>query len=269
MLTSLRVRFLWGVLLLVLLLLAFAAVRAGDPAAVDLDAIFATVSSAHPLGCDDLGRDLLARLAQGLQLSLFVAVVVIAISGTVGITVGMFSAMQGGWVDALVMRLTDIVLSFPGILLAIALAAMLEPGIGNLVLALTAVGWTGFARLARAQGISLRQAPFVEAASGLGVSPQVLAWRYLLPVMAAPLLVEASFGIAAVMIGEAGLSFLGIGVQPPMASLGTMIRDGSRVMLVAPMLVFWPGMALFLLVLAANLLGDALRDRLDCHGDSR
>jgi len=264
--TSFRIRFLWLVLLLVLLLLAAAGVHGADPAAVDLDAIFAAPSWHHPMGCDDLGRDILARLAQGLRLSLLVAVVVIAISAAIGMTVGLFSAIQGGWVDALVMRLTDIVLSFPGILLAIALASMLNPGIGNLVLALTAVGWTGFARLTRAQGLSLRQAAFVEAATGLGVSPMVLAVRYLLPVMAAPLLVEASFGIAAVMIGEAGLSFLGIGVQPPMASLGTMIRDGSRVMLVSPVQVFWPGVALFFLVLAANLLGDALRDRWDCRG---
>ncbi|MDQ6951193.1 MAG: ABC transporter permease [Mariprofundales bacterium] len=267
MMVSMRIRFLWLVLALMMLVLMLAWLHGADPAAVDLDAIFAAPSWAHPLGCDDLGRDLLARLAQGLRLSLLVAVVVIAISATVGITVGIFSAMQGGAIDALVMRLTDIVLSFPGILLAIALASMLEPGIGNLILALTVVGWTGFARLTRAQGLSLRRAPFVEAAMGLGVSPAVLSVRYLLPVMAAPLLVEASFGIAAVMIGEAGLSFLGIGVQPPMASLGTMIRDGARVMLVSPMLVFWPGMVLFFLVLAANLLGDALRDQLDCRAN--
>ena len=253
-------------LLLTLLLVIAVAVAAwlhgADPAAVDLDAIFAPPSTIHPLGADGLGRDLLARLAQGLGLSLTVAVAVISISAVIGIALGLFSALQGGWVDALLMRLTDIVLSFPGILLAIALAAMLGPGIDNLVLALTVVGWTGFARLSRAQALSLRHAPFVEAAVGLGVSPLSLALRYLLPVIAAPLLVEASFGIAAVMIGEAGLSFLGIGVQPPMASLGAMIRDGARVMLVAPMLVFWPGMMLFMLVLAANLLGDGLRDRL-------
>jgi len=255
-----------GLLLLTLLLVVLVGVAAwltgGDPAAVDLDAIFAAPSSAHLLGADGLGRDLLARLAQGLGLSLMVAVVVIAISATIGIALGIFSAMQGGWVDLLLMRMTDIVLSFPGILLAIALAAMLGPGIGNLLLALTVVGWTSFARLSRAQTLSLRQSPFVEAAVGLGVAPIPLALRYLLPVIAAPLLVEASFGIAAVMIGEAGLSFLGIGVQPPMASLGAMIRDGARVMLVAPMLVFWPGVMLFMLVLAANLLGDGLRDRL-------
>ncbi len=253
---------LWATLLLVVAVGVSAWLSGADPAAVDLQAIFAPPSSAHPLGADDLGRDLLARLAQGLGLSLAVSLAVVAISALVGITLGFCSALIGGWVDALLMRVTDIVLAFPGILLAIALAAMLGPGIDNLVLALTVVGWTGFARLTRAQVLSLKQAPFVEAAVGLGVAPLALAARYLLPVIAAPLLVEASFGIASVMIGEAGLSFLGIGVQPPTASLGAMIRDGARVMLVAPWLVFWPGALLFMLVLAANLLGDGLRDRL-------
>ncbi|MDQ6963466.1 MAG: ABC transporter permease [Mariprofundales bacterium] len=253
-------------LLLVIAVVVAAQVAGGDPAAVDLDAIFAPPSLHHPLGSDGLGRDLLARLSEGLVLSLMVAVVVIVISATIGITLGIFSALHGGWVDMLLMRVTDIVLSFPGILLAIAMAAMLGPGVENLLVALTVVGWTGFARLSRAQTMSLRHSPFVEAAIGLGVSPVTLALCYLLPVIAAPLLVEASFGIASVMIGEAGLSFLGIGVQPPMASLGAMIRDGARVMLVAPMLVFWPGVVLFMLVLAANLVGDGVRDHLT-HSD--
>ncbi|RMH51464.1 MAG: ABC transporter permease [Zetaproteobacteria bacterium] len=257
---------LGGTLLLVAAVELAAAWYGADPAAVDLRAIFAPPSLHHPLGADALGRDLLARLAEGLRLSLSVALLVVAISAAVGISLGIFSARMGGWVDALLMRITDIVLSFPGMLLAIALAAMLGPGIGNLVLALTVVGWTGFARLARAQTLSLQGMPFIEAAIGLGVGPWRLARHHLLPVIAAPLLVEASFGIASVMIGEAGLSFLGIGVQPPAASLGAMIRDGARVMLVAPALVFWPGMLLFMLVLAANLLGDGLRDRLARRG---
>jgi len=164
------------------------------------------------------------------------------------------------------MRLADIVLSFPGILLAIALAAMLGPGVDKLILALVAVGWVGFARLSRAQVLSLKATPFVDAAVACGSGTVYIGVRHLLPNIAAPLLVEASFGLAAVIIGEAGLSFLGIGVQPPDASLGTMIREGTSLMLVSPLLVVWPGVVLFMLVMAVNLLGDALRDHLDVRG---
>ena len=230
---------------------------------VDLDAVLAGISAAHPLGCDALGRDVLARLGEGLRLSLMVGMMVIAIGGMVGVGLGMAAAWFGGRVDALLMRLADIVLSFPGILLAIALAAMLGPGVDKLVMALTAVGWVGFARLSRAQVLSLKGMPFVEAAQACGSPGFRIGLRHLLPNIAAPLLVEASFGLAAVIIGEAGLSFLGVGVQPPDASLGTMIREGTRLMLVSPLLVVWPGAVLFLLVMAVNLLGDALRDYLD------
>jgi len=181
----------------------------------------------------------------------------------------MLSGWFGGWVDGLLMRLTDIVLSFPGILLAIALAAMLGPGIDNLIMALVAVGWVGFARLSRAQVLSVKRAVYVQAALASGSSLAYIGWRHVLPNIAAPLLVEASFGLAAVIIGEAGLSFLGVGVQPPDASLGTMIREGSRLMLVSPTLVIWPGMVLFLLVMAVNLIGDTLRDVLDVRSDLR
>jgi len=234
-----------------------------DSYAIDLDAVLAPGSSAHLLGTDALGRDVLARVAEGLQLSLMVGVVVVLLGAAVGISIGVLAGWVGGWLDALLMRMADIVLSFPGILLAIALAAVLGPGIENLVMALVVVGWVGFARLSRAQVLSLKSAPFVEAAIANGSSVLYIAVRHLLPNIAAPLLIEASFGLAAVIIGEAGLSFLGVGVQAPAASLGSMIRDGTSQMLVAPMLVVWPGVVLFALVMAVNLLGDSLRDRLD------
>ncbi len=240
-----------------------AGIAGQDALQVDLHQVFAGMSHEHWLGCDGLGRDVLARLAAGLQLSLLVAVLVVVGSAVLGISLGLLSAWSGGWRDDVLMRLADIVLAFPGILLAIALAAMLGPGVENLVLALVAVGWVGFARLARGQVLALKQAPYVQAAISNGVAAPVIAWRHLLPNIAAPLLVEASFGLAAVIIGEAGLSFLGVGVQPPQASLGTMIREGTRVMLVQPLLVVWPGLVLLSIVMAINLLGDALRDRLD------
>lgn len=246
------------------LLVLLAALLSGrDGHAVDLDAVLAGISAGHPLGCDALGRDVLARLAEGLRLSLGVGLVVVGLGALLGISIGITAGWFGGRVDSLLMRLADIVLSFPGILLAIALAAMLGPGVDKLVLALVAVGWVGFARLSRAQVLSLKGTPFIDAAIASGSGTLYIGVRHLLPNIAAPLLVEASFGLAAVIIGEAGLSFLGIGVQPPAASLGTMIREGTSLMLVSPLLVVWPGTVLFMLVMAVNLLGDALRDQLD------
>lgn len=230
---------------------------------VDLQHTLSGSTAMHWLGTDALGRDILARLAEGVMLSFSVAISVISLCALIGISIGMVSAWFGGWVDSLLMRLVDIVLSFPGILLAIALAAVLGPGVDKLIIALAAVGWVGFARLSRAQVMSLRHAQYVEAAIASGQHSAQIAIRHVLPNIAAPLLIEASFGLAAVMIGEAGLSFLGIGIQPPDASLGTMIREGSQLMLVAPLQVFWPGLMLFLLVMAANIGGDALRDHLD------
>ncbi|MBL4774649.1 MAG: ABC transporter permease [Mariprofundus sp.] len=246
-----------------LLVLLFSALKGLDGHAIDLDMVLAGADTAYLLGTDALGRDVLARLSEGLQLSLMVGLVVVLFGGIVGISIGMLAGWMGGWVDALLMRFADVVLSFPGILLAIALAAMLGPGVENLVIALVAVGWVGFARLSRVQVLSFKSVPFVEAAIANGSGVPYIAIRHLLPNIAAPLLVEASFGLAAVIIGEAGLSFLGVGVQPPDASLGTMIREGTRLMLVSPSLVIWPGLILFSLVMAVNLLGDALRDKLD------
>jgi len=234
-----------------------------DAYAVNLDAVLATSSWIHPLGCDALGRDVLMRLAGGIELSLMVGIIVIISGGAIGISIGVIAAWHGGLVDILLMRLADIVLSFPGILLAIALAAMLGPAIENLVLALVAVGWVGFARLTRVQVLSVKTLPYIEAARANSMSASYIVVRHMLPNIAAPLLVEASFGLAAVIIGEAGLSFLGVGVQPPDTSLGTMIREGTRMMLVSPALVIWPGLVLFSLVIAVNLMGDALRDKLD------
>ncbi|MDQ7001687.1 MAG: ABC transporter permease [Ghiorsea sp.] len=250
-------------LLLPALVLLVSALQSVDGHAVDLYDVLSGSKLAHWLGTDALGRDILSRLAEGIALSFSVAVSVITVCAAVGISVGMLAAWLGGWVDSVLMRFVDIVLSFPGILLAIALAAVLGPGVENLIFALAAVGWVGFARLTRAQVLSLRHAPYIEAAIASGQNTIHIATKHLLPNIAAPLLIEASFGLAAVMIGEAGLSFLGIGIQPPDASLGTMIREGSQLMLVAPMQVFYPGLMLFLLVMSANSAGDALRDYWD------
>lgn len=218
------------------------------------------------LGYDDLGRPVMDRLIMGASTSFFVAFWVVTISATIGTFVGAFSAYVGGYTDQIIVRIIDIFLAFPGILLAIALSGIMGPGIDNVVVALSIVGWVGFARLSRAQTLSLKHREHVVAAVSLGTVQRIIIVRHLLPLISAPLIVEATFGIASVVIAEAGLSFLGLGVQPPDASWGSMIRDGARYMLVAPHLVFIPGITLMLVVLSVNLLGDRLRDWMDVKG---
>jgi len=233
------------------------------PDVIHLPRILTPPGAGALLGYDDLGRSLAARVISGAQTSFLVAVWVVSISAFLGTVIGATSAYLGGFWDLVTVRIIDIFLAFPGILLAIALAGILGPGIDNVVLALSVVGWVGFARLARAQVLSLKQREHVQAARVLGAGPLRILRRHLLPLTLAPLIVEASFGVASVVIAEAGLSFLGLGVQPPAASWGAMIRDGARYLLVAPHMVLVPGVALALVVLAVNLLGDRLRDRLD------
>ncbi len=253
--------------LLIVLVWAIAALLADSlpltPDRIALEHILDPPASGAVLGYDDLGRDIASRLLVGARTSFLVAVWVVGLSMLVGTLFGTLTAYRGGWWDRVAVLLVDTFLAFPGILLAIALAGLLGPGIENVIMALTAVGWVGYARLSRAQVLSLMNREHVQAAVVLGNRRWRIVRRHLLPLMAAPLIVEATFGVAAVVIAEAGLSFLGLGVQPPAASWGAMIRDGTRYMLVAPHMVLAPGVAIMLIVLAVNLLGDALRDRMD------
>ncbi|MBE9561920.1 MAG: ABC transporter permease [Proteobacteria bacterium] len=219
------------------------------------------------LGYDDLGRPILDRLIMGARTSFFVAFGVISISLVVGTLVGALSGWFGGYIDLIIVRFMDIFLAFPGILLAIALSGILGPGIENVIFALSVVGWVGFARLARAQTLSLKNREHVLAAVALGANTYRILRYHIIPLLLAPLLIEATFGIAGVVIAEAGLSFLGLGVQPPMASWGSMIKYGTSYMLMAPHMVLAPGLALLLVVLSVNVLGDKLRDRLDIHNN--
>lgn len=234
-----------------------------DPATIDLTRILEPPGRGAWLGYDDLGRSLWDRVVVGARYSFFVALFVVSLSAVVGTTVGTLSAWFGGWLDHALTRIIDVFLAFPGILLAIALAGVLGAGLGNVVIALAAVGWVGFARLARAQVLAAREREHVQAAIALGARPGRIVMWHLLPLISAPLIVEATFGVAAVVIAEAGLSFLGLGIQPPEPSWGSMIRDSSRYMLVSPHMVVVPGTALLLVVLAVNLFGDWLRDRMD------
>lgn len=233
------------------------------PDRIELPGILAAPGLDSPLGKDDLGRPVLDRLLVGARTSFAVGLGVVVLSAVLGTLVGGSAALAGGWLDLTLVRVIDVFLAFPGILLAIALAGIMGPGIDNVIFALAAVGWVGYARLARAQILSLKQRDHVAAARALGAGSARVLLRHLLPLAVAPLIVEATFGVAGAVIAEAGLSFLGLGVQPPQASWGSMIRDGVGYMLVAPHLVLAPGIAILLVVLSINLVGDALRDRLD------
>jgi peptide/nickel transport system permease protein len=234
-----------------------------EPNQVSLPEIFLSPSASHPLGTDELGRPVLDRLLSGAGVSLLVAVTTVGLSASIGILIGLIAGFFGGPVDRVISRVIEVFLAFPGMLLAIAMAAMIGPGVDNVIIALAVMGWVGYARLVRVQVLSLRRREHVQAAVALGCGGLSIMRYHLLPLVMAPVWVEASFGIAGAVVAEAGLSFLGLGIQPPTASWGGMIRDGVRYLLVAPHLVLAPGMALFLVVMAANLFGDALRDRLD------
>lgn len=252
-----------GILILWVLAALFGEYLSAGANLVDLNHILESPGKTALLGYDDLGRPVLQRLLDGAQTSFFVAFGVVAISLMLGTAIGLLAAYQGGWVDLVVVRVIDIFLAFPGILLAIALSGVMGPGIDNLIIALSVVGWVGYARLARGQALSIKQRDHVTAAIALGSSRWTILTQHLLPLLAAPLIVEATFGIAGMVIAEAGLSFLGLGIQPPDASWGNMIRDGSSYMLMAPHLVLAPGIVMMLVVLSLNLVGDRLRDRLD------
>jgi len=231
-----------------------------QPNLITLPNILHPPSATAWLGYDDLGRPLLDRLIMGAHTSFFVAFFVVTVSLIVGTLIGMISGWVGGIFDLIVVRIIDIFLAFPGILLAIALAGLLKPGIENVIFALSVVGWVGFARLARAQTLALREREHVRAAIALGAGMPRILWYHVLPLLGAPLMIEATFGIAGSVIAEAGLSFLGLGVQPPTASWGAMIRDGTSYMLMAPHTVLAPGIMLMLIVLSVNRLGDELQD---------
>lgn len=247
------------------LLIVFLAgvVLGADPTALHLQQMMQMPSAEFPLGADELGRDMLSRLSEGLLLSVSVAVIVLLLTSTIGITVGVLSAWYGKWLDIILMRITDVFLSFPGILIAISFAALAGPGISNVVLALGLMGWVTFARLSRVQTLAIKEQDYVRSAQLSGVPTWRIIALYILPNIAAPLIVEGVFVMSGAIIAEAGLSFLGIGIQAPAASLGSMLREGARYMLVAPHMVIVPGCVLMMVVLGLNLLGDNLRDYLD------
>lgn len=258
----------------VLVALAVAVALAGpwlvsaDPRTQELALRLAGPTWSHPLGLDELGRDILARLVAGARISLLVGASVVSVSALVGLLVGGVAGYAGGWLDTLIGRVIDVLMAFPGILLAIALVAALGPSLRNVVIALTTIGWVGYARLVRGQVLKAREFDYVLAARSLGASGPRLLLRHVLPFAFPAVLVQATLGMAGAIVAEASLSFLGLGVQPPTPSWGTMLDAGRSHLLDAPHLTVFPGLAIALLVLGFNFLGDGLRDRIDPRRES-
>ena len=234
-----------------------------DPAAQDLASRLEAPSLAHPFGLDELGRDILARILSGAQISLLVGLAVVSVSSVLGMLVGSVAGYFGGRVDDVISRIIDVLMAFPGILLAIALVAVLGPSLTNVVIALSVIGWVGYARLVRGQALRAREFDFVQAARALGAGSRRIVIRHILPTALPAVVVQATLGMAGAIIAEASLSFLGLGVQPPTPSWGTMLDAGRSHLFDAPHLTIFPGLAIAVLVLGFNFLGDGLRDRVD------
>jgi peptide/nickel transport system permease protein len=235
-----------------------------DPAAQDLPARLQAPSRSHWMGTDELGRDILSRTLYGARVSLVVAISVVLGCGTTGLIIGMLAGYAGGWFDRFVnLTLINAFLSFPGILLAIAFAAFLGPGISKVILALVITGWAGYARLARAQVLKVKELEYILAARSMGASHQRILVRHLLPNILQPVLIQATIGMAGAILAESTLSFLGLGVLAPMPSWGAMLNDARSHLFDAPHMVIFPALAVMTAVLSFNLLGDAWRDWLD------
>ncbi len=234
-----------------------------DATAQNLAGRLAAPTWTHPMGLDELGRDVLARLMLGARVSLLVGVVVVGVSASVGVLVGATAGYAGGWLDEVVGRLMDVLLAFPGILLAIAIVAVLGPSLTNVVLALVSIGWVGYARLVRGQVLKIQELEYVQAARAIGAPAWRIVLLHIVPGTLSAVVVQGTLGMGGIIIAEASLSFLGLGVQPPMPSWGTMLDAGRSHLFEAPHLTIFPGIAIALVVLGFNFAGEALRDRLD------
>ena len=227
------------------------------------DAVFAPPSSEFWLGTDRLGRDIFSRLLYGGRVSLWVGFVAVGISTLIGVVLGLVSGYFRGWVDELIMRVVDVMLCFPSFFLILSVIAFLEPSLTNIMIVIGLTSWMGVARLVRAETLSLREREFVDAARLAGCSTRYILWRHILSNALAPVLISATLGVAGAILMESGLSFLGLGLQPPDASWGNMLMEGKSALEIAPWLSVYPGMAILLTVLGYNLLGESLRDMAD------
>ncbi len=253
---------------MVLLALAAPMVTTHDPSAIDLRHALEAPSVRHWLGTDAQGRDVWARLVYGARVSLLVGVASQGIALLIGVALGLVAGYRGKWTDDVVMRLADVTLAFPSLLLLIAMAAAFEPSLTVVCVVIGVVGWAGMARLVRGQVLVVRELEYVQAMRALGARDVRILLRHVLPNVVAPVVIAATLGIAGAIMAEAALSFLGLGVQPPTPSWGAMIADGRDLSQLrnAPWTSLAPGLAIGCAVLGFNLLGDALRDALDPRG---
>ena len=254
-----------GVVVLALMVVAALAplIAPYDPYRIDVDAILLPPSLEHPFGTDELGRDVLSRMIYGSRVSLQVGFVAAGLATAVGVLLGALAGYYGGWVESAVMRFTDMMLCFPTFFLILAVIALLEPSIVNIMAVIGLTSWMGVARLVRAEFLTLKERDFVLAARSLGASDARIIFRHLLPNAMAPVLVTLTLGVAGAILTESGLSFLGLGVQPPLASWGNILNQGKANIEIAWWLSLFPGLAILVTVLAYNLLGEGIRDALD------
>jgi peptide/nickel transport system permease protein len=234
-----------------------------DPSAIDVNDILAPPSHAHIFGTDELGRDVFTRMLYGAGISLKVGFVAVGIAVLIGAFLGAISGYYGGLVDIVIMRFVDIMLCFPSFFLILAVIAFMEPSIFNIMAVIGLTSWMGITRLVRAEFLSLKERDFVLAEKAIGASHPRIIFVHILPNAMAPVLVSATLGIAAAVLTESALSFLGIGVQPPTPSWGNMLTQGQNVLGIAWWLSFFPGMAILITVLGYNLLGEGIRDAID------
>jgi peptide/nickel transport system permease protein len=260
--------------IVIIILFLFTAVFADliapySPAETNLEISLQSPSAHHIFGCDDLGRDIFSRIIFGARISLKVAIVVMFFSMIIGTLLGIISGYFGGWIDEIIMRLTDIMMAFPGILLAIALMAVLGQSLNNVILALVLVNWKSFARLARAETLREKELEYIAAAKLLGFSKTRIMFLHILPNVVNPLIVNATLGMASVILAEAGLSFLGLGTPPDVPSWGAMLNEGRNYIFSAPHLTIFPGLAIMFAVIGFVFIGDSLRDVLDPNFESK
>ena len=238
-------------------------VTRADPAAIEILARLAPPSPAHLLGTDHIGRDLLARLIYGARISLVVALTSVGAASLIGVTLGLLAGYYGGWTESVVMRVVDVFLAFPAILLALALVAVLGASAGSVIIALALVFWTQYARIVRAATLAEREKAYVEAARAIGAGDGHILFRHILPNIISPVVILATLGMGTAVVAESTLSFLGLGVQPPAPSWGWTLSFGTRYLRDAPHIATFSGLAIMATVLGFNLLGDGIRDRLD------
>jgi peptide/nickel transport system permease protein len=253
-----------GVIIIIFVLVALSGpiFASRDPIAQDLGRRLSPPSRDYPFGTDSLGRDVFSRVIYGARISVISGIAVITVATTFGIAAGMLAGWRGGWWDETLMRITDMFLAFPSLVLAMAISAILRPNLTNALLAIAVTAWPVYARIARAQALTLRARDYVEAARAEGAKTTIVA-RHLIPNAVAPILVQATLDIGGIILTTAGLSFIGFGAQPPTPEWGLMVSDGRRFLMEQWWIATFPALAIMFLVLGFNLMGDGVRDLLD------